>query len=105
MDSGSRKRRLRDAGFDTTTVQEFLGLSDEETAYVEMKLALARSLKRHRTRNLKMSQQGLAELIGTSQSRVAKMESGDASVTLDLLIRSMLSTGLSRAEIARALRR
>ncbi|UCG84806.1 MAG: helix-turn-helix domain-containing protein [Gemmatimonadota bacterium] len=52
-----------------------------------------------------LSQHALAELIGSSQSRVAKMEAGDPSVTLDLLVRSMLSTGLKRAEIPRALNR
>ena len=97
------KRRLKQAGFETTTVQDFLDLSDEEAAYIEMKLALARALKRYRTNELKLSQHRLAELIGSSQSRVAKMEAGDPSVTLDLLVRSMLSTGLNRADIARAL--
>ena len=82
-----------------------LDLSDEEITYIEMKLGLARALKLHRTAKLKMSQHALAELIGSSQSRVAKMEAGDPSVTLDLLVRSMLSTGFKRAEIARAVGR
>ena len=101
----TRKQRLGEAGFETTTAQAFLDLSDEEVAYIEMKLALARALRRYRTTKLKMSQQRLAELIGSSQSRVAKMEAGDPSVTLDLLVRSMLSTGLTRGDIARALNR
>ena len=101
----SRKQRLERAGFDTTSVQDFLDLSDEEMTYIEMKLGLARALKRYRTTKLKMSQQRLAEWIGSSQSRVAKMEACDPSVTIDLLVRSMLSTGLNRAKIARALNR
>lgn len=101
----TRKQRLKEAGFETTSVQDFLDLSDEEITYIEMKLGLARALKRYRTTKLNMSQHALAELIGSSQSRVAKMEAGDPSVTLDLLVRSMLSTGLKRAEIARALNR
>jgi predicted XRE-type DNA-binding protein len=101
----TRKQRLKEAGFETTSVQDFLDLSDEEITYIEMKLGLARALKLHRTAKLKMSQHALAELIGSSQSRVAKMEAGDPSVTLDLLVRSMLSTGLKQAEIARALSR
>jgi len=86
-------------------VQDFLDLTDEEMSYIEMKVGLASALKRHRTTKLNMSQHQLAELIGSSQSRVAKMEAGDPSVTLDLLVRSMLSTGLNRTEIARALGR
>ena len=105
MPRKTRKQRLKEAGFETTSVQDFLDLSDEELSYIEMKLGLARALKQHRTAKLKLSQHALAELIGSSQSRVAKMEAGDPSVTLDLLVRSMLSTGLKQAEIARALSR
>jgi len=105
MGRAIRKQRLKDAGFDITSVQDFLDLSEEEMAYIEMKLGLARVLRRHRTSKLKMSQHGLAELIGSSQSRVAKMEAGDPSVTLDLLVRSLLATGLKRTEIARELGR
>lgn len=101
----TRKQRLEDAGFEITSVQDFLDLSDEEISYIEMKLGLARALKSYRTTKLKMSQHQLADLIGSSQSRVAKMEAGDPSVTLDLLVRSMLSTGLKRPDIARALGR
>ena len=101
----TRKQRLKHAGFNTTSVQHFLDLSDVEVSYIEMKLGLARALKRYRTTKLKLSQQRLADLIGSSQSRVAKMESCDPSVTIDLLVRSMLSTGLQRADIARALNR
>ena len=105
MPRKTRKQRLKDAGFEATSVQDFLDLSDEEISFIAMKLGLARALKRYRTMKLNMSQHQLAELIGSSQSRVAKMEAGDPSVTLDLLVRSMLSTGLKRAEIARALGR
>ena len=71
MGRATRKQRLKDAGFDTGSVQDFLDLSDEEMAYIEMKVGLARALKRYRTSRLKISQQALAELIGSSQSRVA----------------------------------
>ena len=101
----TRKQRLKEAGFETTSVKDFLDLTDEEITYIEMKSGLARALKEYRTTKLKMSQHALAELIGSSQSRVARMEAGDPSVTLDLLVRSMLSTGLKRADIARALSR
>ncbi len=73
-----------------TTVWQFLGLSDEEVAFVDLKLALAQSLRSRRERK-ELTQNRLAELIESSQSRVAKMEAGDRTVSLDLLVRSLLA--------------
>ena len=101
----TRKQRLKHAGFNTTSVQHFLDLSDVEVSYIEMKLGLARALKRYRTTKLKMSQQRLADLIGSSQSRVAKMEAADPSVSIDLLVRSLLAMGVSRSDVARVMGR
>jgi transcriptional regulator with XRE-family HTH domain len=67
-----------------------------------MKLALARCLRELRIKR-KFSQARVAELVGSSQSRVAKMESGDPSVSVDLLIRSILAVGASTGEVVRAL--
>ncbi len=103
MTKKERAKRLKAAGFDITTVQDFLDLSDEDMIYVEMKVSLARALKRYRTTTLKISQTRFAELISSSQSRVAKMEAGDPSVSLDLLVRSMLSTGATKAYVAKVL--
>jgi transcriptional regulator with XRE-family HTH domain len=83
---------------------EFLGLKPEEAALVEMKLNLARRLRDVRT-NRGLSQAAMAKLLGSSQSRVAKMEAGDSSVSVDLLVRSLLLVGASRAEIAREIGR
>jgi len=44
-----------------------------------------------------------AKLIKSSQSRLAKMEGGDPSVSLDLLIRSLLALGASNRDLARAI--
>ena len=66
--NAKKKRRLRAAGFKTGTVQDFLGLTDEDMAYIEMRIALARALKNLR-RHLKVSQTKFAELVGSSQSR------------------------------------
>ena len=99
---GSKKQRLEKKGWRLGTVQDFLGLSDEEAAYVELRLRLADSLKnRRRKRNL--TQTDFAKLIHSSQSRVAKMEGGDPSVSLDLLIRSLLALGASSRELARTI--
>lgn len=98
----SKKERLEAKGWRFGTAQEFLGLSDEETAYVELRLRLADSLRRRR-QTRKLSQTDLAKLLRSSQSRVAKMEGGDPSVSLDLLIRSLLALGASSRDLARAI--
>jgi DNA-binding XRE family transcriptional regulator len=98
----SKKQKLERNGWRVGTVRDFLGLSEEEAAYVELRLRLADSLKnRRRRRNL--TQTAFAELIQSSQSRVAKMEGGDPSVSLDLLIRSLLALGVSSRDLARTI--
>jgi DNA-binding XRE family transcriptional regulator len=95
----AKARRLRDAGWAVGDARDFLGLTAAEAAIVEMKVSLATGLKRHRTAR-RLSQAALADRIGSSQSRVAKMEAGDPSVSLELLIKSLLATGTKRREIA-----
>jgi predicted XRE-type DNA-binding protein len=100
----TKKARLEAAGWKVGSAEEFLGLSKEEAAFVEMKLALARCLRQIRLqRNL--SQARVAELLGSSQSRVAKMESGDPSVTIDLMLRSALAMGASPTQVGRVFAR
>jgi transcriptional regulator with XRE-family HTH domain len=84
------------------SAEDFLGLSDEETAFVELKLALSERLRVRRTK-LGLSQAALARRLGSSQSRVAKMEASDPSVSLDLLVRGLLATGATRRDIATAI--
>src|SRR5213593_4748358 len=100
--NSAKKARLEGAGWKVGTAAEFLGLNKQEAAFVEMKLALARCLHALRIRR-KLSQSRVAELVGSSQSRVAKMESGDPSVSIDLLLRSVLAIGGSPAVLVRAL--
>ena len=96
----SKKRKLREAGFKVGTVQEFLDLSDEEMALIELKVRLVAMLRQVReTRGLR--QQDLADLIASSQSRVAKMEAGDADVSLDLICKALFSLGVSRQQLGR----
>ena len=96
----TKRERLKKKGWKVGTVEEFLDLSPEESAYIEMKLRLSESLRQRRKRR-RLSQVELAKLIKSSQSRVAKMEGGDPSVSLDLLIRSLLALGASSRELAR----
>lgn len=95
-----KKKRLEARGWRVGTVTEFLGLSPEEEAYIELKLLLADGLRRRRS-DKQLTQAEAAKVLKSSQSRIAKMEAGDPSVSLDLLIRSLLSLGVSRAELAR----
>jgi DNA-binding XRE family transcriptional regulator len=99
----SKRERLEAAGWRVGTAVEFLGLSKEEAAFVEMKLALADGVRRRRQAR-RLTQNQLAERIGSSQSRVAKMETADPSVSIDLLVRTLLAMGASRAEVARVIR-
>lgn len=95
----AKRQRLEAAGWTIGTVEEFLGLSPEETAFIEMKLALSKAIKQNRI-SQQMTQQELAQRIKSSQSRVAKMESGDPSASLDLLVRTLLTFGATRQDIA-----
>ena len=103
MDAKKRKQ-LERAGFAVGAAADFLALSAEEAALVEMRLALSRALRERRT-EAGLTQAALARLTGSSQSRVAKMEAGDPSVSLDLLIRALLAVGASRREVGQALAR
>jgi predicted XRE-type DNA-binding protein len=98
----SKRERLEAKGWRFGTAQEFLGLSNEESAYVELRIRLADSLRQRRQKR-NLSQTELARLLHSSQSRVAKMEGGDPSVSLDLLIRSLLALGASARDLARAI--
>lgn len=98
----TRKKRLEDAGWRAGDAADFLHLSPEETAYVELKLALADYLKSLRTRR-RWTQKEIAARLGSSQSRVAKMEAADPTVSVDLLLKSLLSLGASRRELGRAI--
>jgi len=90
----NKKKRLEEKGWKVGSAKEFLGLSDEEEAYIEIKLRLSESFRKHRLRS-KMTQAEAAKLKKSSQSRVAKMEAGDGTVSLDVLVRSLIALGAS----------
>ena len=101
MDS-AKKKRLKEAGWTTGSVGDFLELTPEESALIDIKLRLTELIKKARTRR-HLSQSALAERLGSSQSRVAKIEAGDPSVSLDLLVRASFASGATRKELARAI--
>jgi hypothetical protein len=76
------------------------GLRLNTPYYIELKIRLAAGLRRRRQEK-GLSQLGLATRLQSSQSRIAKMEAGDPSVSLDLLIRSLISLGISERELSR----
>ncbi len=96
--NSEKRRRLEEAGWQSVTVDEFLGLTPQESALIEMRLSLSRYLKKLRTKQ-QLTQQALAKKIKSSQSRVAKMESGDPSSSLDLIINTLLEIGATPQEI------
>ncbi len=99
-----KRKKLESAGWKVGSVDEFLGLTPEEAAYIEIKLLLSKKLRMTRERR-KYSQEQLAQLIHSSQSRVAKMEAGDPSVSVDLLLRALIATGMTPKQIGDLLAR
>jgi predicted XRE-type DNA-binding protein len=98
----AKRIRLERVGWTVGTTDQFLELSPEETAMVEIKLALATSLRELR-RKKRLTQAQVAEKLESSQSRVAKMEAADPTVSLDLLVRSLLALGKTRREVGELL--
>src|SRR5262249_653585 len=78
-----KRARLEAKGWKFGTAKDFLNLSEEESAYIELKIRLAEALCQRR-QDIGLSQVDLAAKLRSSQSRVAKMEAGDSSVSLDL---------------------
>ena len=89
-------------GYNVGSISDFLGLNDEESAYIEMKLALSSALLESRKQQ-RLTQLELAKKINSSQSRVAKMEKGDPTVSIDLLVKSLLAIGATKESIAKTI--
>lgn len=98
----SKRKKLEESGWKFGAADEFLGLSTEELAYIELKLALSEKLKSKRV-SKKLTQAELARIMNSSQSRVAKMEAGDPAVSIDLLVKSLLALGVSKKELGRSI--
>lgn len=95
-----QRRKLEAAGWRVGDTKDFLALTAGEAEFVEIKLALARRLRELREEQ-NWTQAELARRVGSSQSRVAKMEAADPSVSVDLLVRSLLAAGADRREVGR----
>jgi predicted XRE-type DNA-binding protein len=97
-----KKARLEARGWKIGSAEEFLGLTSEEAAYVELRLKLSDAVREYRKKK-HLTQVQLAELLQSSQSRVAKIEAADESVSLDLLIRSLLVLGATLQDLAKVI--
>ena len=96
----SKRKRLAEKGWRVGSAKDFLGLSEREEAFIDLRLRLADGLKsRRQSRGVTQGQ--LAQSLRSSQSRVAKMEAGDPTVSLDLLVKSLLALGTSNRELAK----
>lgn len=95
-------KRLKAAGWKIGNAKDFLHLSSEEAMLVELKLSLVNAIRQSREKH-GLSQADLAQRMGSSQSRVAKIEAGAPSVSLDLIVRALLATGATRRDLQRAL--
>jgi predicted XRE-type DNA-binding protein len=94
-----KKARLEARGWKVGSTEEFLGLTPEETSYIELRLKLSDAVRDLRKKK-RLTQVQLAELLQSSQSRIAKMEAADDSVSLDLLIWSLLALGATDRDLA-----
>ena len=97
-----KKKALESKGYKVGSVEEFLGLTKEESEYIELKLALSQALA-DRRKQCNLTQTQLAKMLKSSQSRVAKMEKGDPTISVDLLVKSLLAMGANKKSIAKAI--
>jgi predicted lipid carrier protein YhbT len=97
--NSTKRKKLEASGWHIGTAKEFLCLSEQDATYIELKLTLGENLKKRRLQK-KLTQFELARVIRSNQSRVAKMESGDPSVSIDLLVKSLLALGSTKQDIA-----
>ncbi|MFT4606167.1 MAG: ribosome-binding protein aMBF1 (putative translation factor) [Rhodothermales bacterium] len=93
-----KKKKLEASGWRVAGTSDFLGLSESEAEFIEFKLALARKVKERRL-SQGLSQSGLAKAMGSSQSRIAKLEAADASVSADLMLKSYFLLGAKRRDV------
>ena len=98
----NKKRQLEAKGYKVGDTEDFLGLSEEESAYIDLKMALSQALAQRRKQR-RLTQVELARKLNSSQSRVAKMEKGDPTVSVDLLVKALLAMGATRRSIAKAI--
>lgn len=99
MDS-KKKARLEAAGWRVGDAQEFLGLTDEEVALIKLKIALSNSVRERRLK-AGLTQAQLAKRIGSSQSRINKLEGATADATVDFALKALFALGMTHKTLGR----
>ena len=97
-----KQKKLEAAGWNVGDAEDFLELNQAESDFIALKIALSENLKTRR-QSLRLTQKEFAGMIHSSQSRVAKMEAGDPGVTLDLLVKSLLTLKTPKEDIEKML--
>lgn len=96
--STKKLERLKAGGWEVGNTENFLQLSEDEARFVALKLSLVSAVKKSRMKR-KLSQVDLAQRMKSSQSRIAKIEAGDPSVSLDLMVRALIASGATTRDI------
>lgn len=94
-----KRQRLEDAGWKVGTADEFLELSPEESAMLDVRLKLGQHIKQLRKKQ-RLSQKAFAQRLGSSQSRVSKLEAGDPSTSFELLFTALFAVGGGCQDVA-----
>ncbi len=97
-----KRQQMEQKGFQVGSAAEFLELTPEEEAYIDIRLAISNFVKNQRTKS-GWTQEQLARGIGSSQSRIAKIEGGDPGISIDLMIKALLRLGTSKKQIGELL--
>jgi DNA-binding XRE family transcriptional regulator len=97
-----KQKKLEAAGWKIGNAEDFLELDQVESSFIALKIALSQQLKTRR-QSLRLTQKEFAGMIHSSQSRVAKMEAGDPGVSLDLLVKSLLTLKTPKEDIEKIL--
>ncbi len=103
MDPKKRKR-LASKGWTVGSAQDLLELSDEEMQIVEMKATLIAAVRIRRERK-GITQAELAKKIGSSMSRISKLENGASEISFKLALRALIALGVSKKKIGETILR
>ena len=98
----AKRDQLAKRGYKITSAQEFLGLSDEEIAVIDLKINLINMLREAR-KATGVTQKQLARLMRSSQSRVAMLESGSSDASLELICRALFTLGISAKQLGKTI--
>lgn len=98
-----KRKTLEEKGFRIGSAAEFLELTPEEETYIDIRLDISNLVKSQRA--IKgWTQEQLAQAIGSSQSRIAKLEGGDPGISMDLMIKALLNLGTSKNKLGKLLK-